>query len=377
MPDVIVIGGGIYGCALGYYLRGEGRSVTVLERHGVGHEGSGRNTGGVRQQGRVRAETPLAMEAIAMWPHLDAELGAATEYTRRGNLLIGGTDEQIARIESRLVRQRGFDLDSRVIDGAELRRLCPIVGPHAKAALYCPTDGHANPLLSTLAYAGAARRRGAEILEGVPAQGLERTAAGWRVRTPRGSLEAEAVINVAGPGAVEVCNWAGFSLPILNARVQTMVTERLPPIFDQFVQDWDTKTFTRQTRTGNIVYGDLTEDYVLSGHQVFASDCVRATRAAIEAFPSFAELTVIRAWGGVLDVSLDQMPIIGEVPGRPGLFVAAGSSGHGFGIAPAAAKLLASWVARGTRPSLLAPFALERFSATGGVDNIDDGGSPA
>ncbi len=373
MPDVIVIGGGVQGCALAYYLRAEGRAVTVLERRGVGDAGSGRNTGGVRQQGRVRPEIPLAMEALELWPHLDAELAAPTEYTRRGNLLIGGSDEQLARIENRLARQEGFDLDSRIVERRELEQLLPIVGPTAKAALYCPHDGHANPLLSTLAFAGAARRRGAEILEGTPATGLERIAYGWRVPTPRGTLEAEVVVNMAGSGAVEVCNWAGFSLPILNARVQTMVTEPLPPLFDQFVQDWDHKTFTRQTVSGNLLYGDLTEDYVRSGNEVFGADAVRASRKAIAAFPIFADLTVIRAWGGVLDVSIDQMPIIGETPGLPGLFVAAGSSGHGFGLAPAVARRMARWIASGQRPDVLEPFGMERFSATGTVDNIDDG----
>lgn len=373
MPDVIVIGGGVQGCALAYYLRAEGRTVTVLERRGVGDAGSGRNTGGVRQQGRVRPEIPLAMEALEIWPQLDAELGAPTEYTRRGNLLIGGTDEQLARIESRVARQEGFDLDSRIVERRELEQLLPIVGPTAKVALYCPHDGHANPLLSTLAFAGAARRRGAEILEGTPATGLERTAYGWRVETARGPLEAEVVVNMAGPGAVDVCNWVGFSLPILNARVQTMVTEPLPPLFDQFVQDWDHKVFTRQTRSGNLLYGDLTEDYVLSDYQVFGADAVRASRKAITAFPAFADLTVIRTWGGVLDVSIDQMPIVGEAPGLPGLFVAAGSSGHGFGTAPAVGRRMAQWIASGRRPDVLEPFGMERFSATGTVDNIDDG----
>ena len=373
--DVIVIGGGIVGCALAYHLRAHGRSVVVVERHGVGHEGSGRNAGGVRQQARVPAELPLAMAAVERWPALERELGAPTEYVQEGNLLIAQSEASVRRLEQRLAWQAPFGLDSTLIDGDQLRRLRPLVGPRARAALHCPSDGHANPLLATLAFAGAARRRGAAFAVGHEVRGLRQTTAGWMVETDRARFEGEVVVNVAGPGAVALCALVDVALPVVPARTQTLVTERVGPLFGQFVQDWDAKVFARQTWSGTVIFGDLTEDYLVAGHQARPADAVRAARAAIDAFPAFARLTVIRGWGGVLDISLDRMPLIGPLDGLPGFFVCAGSSGHGFALAPAIGELLADWIARGRRSPLLAPFDPARFSATGTIDNNAEEGA--
>lgn len=367
--DVIVVGGGIGGCALAYHLRLRGRSAIVLERRGIGDEGSGRNAGGVRQQARVPAELPLAMAAIERWPRLERELGAPTEYVRGGNLLIAHSDASIARLRQRLAWQEPFDLDSELIDGAQLRRLFPFAAPGARAALHCASDGHANPLLSTIAFAAAARRHGARIETGSEVRALEQTSAGWRAVTDRGSYEAEVVVNVAGAGAAALAGLVDRALPVVNARTQTLVTERAAPLFDQFVQDWDAKLFARQTVSGNVIFGDLTEDYLLAGRQTRPADAVRAARAAVAALPRLAELQVIRAWGGTLDISLDRMPLIGPLDGLPGHFVSAGSSGHGFALAPVVGELLADWIVAGRRSPLLAPFDPARFSATGTIDN--------
>ena len=152
--EVVIIGGGVIGCAAAYYLAKEGVSVIVLEKtDNIGNGASSRNGGGVRQSGRDPRELPLAMYGIRnLWPTLSEELGVNVEYHKEGNLRLGKTEHHMEILQGLTDRATACGLDVRMIDGKEVREINPYLSDEVIGASWCPTDGHANPLTTTLGY---------------------------------------------------------------------------------------------------------------------------------------------------------------------------------------------------------------------------------
>ena len=140
--EVVIIGGGIIGCATAYYLAKEGVSVIVLEKSDyIGNGGSSRNGGGVRQSGRDPRELPLAMYAVEhMWPTLSEELGVDVEYHKEGNLRLGKTAKHKEILQGLTDRAVALGLDVRMIDGKEVREINPYLSDEITVASWCPTD---------------------------------------------------------------------------------------------------------------------------------------------------------------------------------------------------------------------------------------------
>ena len=166
--DVIIIGSGVIGNATAYYLAKKGCSVIVLEKSdSIGNGGSSRNGGGVRQSGRDKRELPLAMYGIKnIWPTLSEELGMDVEYYQEGNLRLGKTDAHLKVLTGLTNSAVAGGLDVKMISGNEARDICPYLSEEVNGASWCPTDGHANPMLTTLAYYRKARQLGVRFITG-------------------------------------------------------------------------------------------------------------------------------------------------------------------------------------------------------------------
>ena len=167
--DVIIVGGGVVGCATAYYLAKRGISnVIVLEAtKSIGHGGSCRNGGGVRQSGRDVRELPYAMYGIKnLWPTLSEELGVDVEYTQKGNLRLGKTPEHLKKLQTLASNAQSVGLDVRMVDAKEVQEICPYLSKDIIGASWCPTDGHANPLTTTLGFYKSARKLGARFITG-------------------------------------------------------------------------------------------------------------------------------------------------------------------------------------------------------------------
>lgn len=168
--EVVIIGGGIIGCATAYYLAKMGIEVIVLEGSDhIGNGGSSRNGGGVRQSGRDVRELPLVMYGIRnLWPTLSEELEVDCEYHQDGNLRLGKTEKHREILTRLADSARNVGLDVRMIDGDEVRAINPYLSDEVICASWCPTDGHANPLTTTLGYYKMARRLGVTFITGEP-----------------------------------------------------------------------------------------------------------------------------------------------------------------------------------------------------------------
>jgi Glycine/D-amino acid oxidases (deaminating) len=368
--DVIIIGSGVIGNAAAYYLSKKGVSVIVLEKNEtVGDGGSSRNGGGVRQSGRDRRELPLAIYAIQqMWPRLSDELGVDVEYYRQGNLRLGKTDEHLSTLNRLTNTARSCGLDVRMVSGKEAKEICPFLSDEVIGASWCPTDGHANPLTTTLAFYKKSHECGAEYITGESVYEIQKIRGrARRVVTRNGAYEAGQIIVAAGYDSRDILASVGIDVPMTRVLLEALVTEAQPPMFYQMLGTATADFYGHQTKHGSFVFGGspgLENTFKDNGTPTSASMTAPYICRAIQRyFPMLADVKIVRTWAGWMDDCADGIPVISKIDEVPGLTVACGFTGHGFGISPVVGKLL-SELATDEKPTVdLGEFRYDRFKA--------------
>lgn len=366
--DVIIIGGGVIGCAAAYYLRKSGVSVTVLEKSPhIGNGGSGRNGGGVRQSGRDVRELPLAMYAVEhMWPFLSEELGVNVEYHKEGNLRLGKTEKHLEILQGLTDRAAACGLGVSMLTRDEVREINPYLSEEVIGASWCPTDGHANPLKTTLGYYKKAREAGARFITEENVLAIRKIKGRARqVVTERTVYEGEHIILAAGYESRAIAGTVGIDIPMSHVLIEALVTEAQPPMFAQMLGTANADFYGHQTEHGSFVFGGDSGFEAVNkdnGHMVTSSITASCTcRGILKYIPKLAHAKIVRTWAGYEDVSYDGVPVISPVDEVPGLILACAFTGHGFGIAPVVGMLLAQ-LAREEKPSLdLSEFRYDRF----------------
>src|SRR4051812_15006565 len=412
--DVVVIGGGIIGTSTALFLAQRGVSVALCEKGHIAGEQSSRNWGWCRKMARDPREIPLIIESMRLWERMNETVEAETGFRTCGIMYLGETSESLARMEEWLDHAREYQLDTRLIDAAEVARLLPGIAKPWAGALYTPSDGKAEPQMAAPAIAAAARRHGAAVLQNCAVRGIE-TAAGRiaGVVTEKGCIACGSVVLAGGAWSRLFCGNLGVELPQLKVLGSVMRTEPLqggPEISAsgglfgyRKRMDGGYTVATLGVRTIDLVPDSfqLLSDYLpairlhwkklrLRAGRPFAEawrtkrrwsldqpspfEAVRVldpaadpivldrARASIaEAFPAFRTIGIAQSWGGMIDVMPDAIPVISAVDSLPGFFIATGFSGHGFGIGPGAGRLVADMVT-GAPPIVdPAPFRLSRF----------------
>lgn len=369
--DVIIIGAGIIGCATAYYLAKKGRSVIVLEQgKTIGYGGSARNGGGVRQSGRDKRELALAMYGVQnLWPNLSEELGSDVEYYQQGNLRLGKTDEHIEILKGLTDIAVGQGLNVKMVTGEEVRDICPHLSHEVIGASWCPSDGHANPLQTTLAFYNAARLRGVEFL--TEQHVLKLVTVGGQVRkvvTTSGEFEGDKIVVVAGLASRAILQSIGLDVPMKPIALDTLITDAQPPMFYQMLGTAMADFYGHQTTHGSFIFGGgspLDSSLISRASDHTPIEATAATCQGILSYlPALKHAKVVRSWVGIIDWSEDKVPVISKVDGVPGLVVGCGFSGHGFGIAPSAGTVLAD-LANDEAPLIdISELGYARFSNT-------------
>jgi len=367
--DVVIIGGGIIGCSTAYYLAKKGKTVIVLEKGRViGYGGSSRNGGGVRQSGRDKRELPLAMYGVQnLWPHLSEELETDVEYYQQGNLRLGKTEEHLKILQGLTATAVSLGLDVKMINGEEVRAICPHLSDDVIGASWCQSDGHANPLQTTMAFYNKARRLGVCFRTGQDVLSIKTVAGRARkVITGSGEFEAEKIILAAGYESRAVSQSLGVDVPMKAIALDTLITEAQPPMFYQMLGTAMADFYGHQTTHGSFVFGGGSP--LDSGSIVGVGDHppVAATAATCKGIlgyiPALKHAKVVRSWVGFIDWCEDKVPVISPVEEVPGLILACGFSGHGFGIAPSVGTVL-SQLACDEKPSIdISELDYKRFS---------------
>ena len=370
--DILIIGGGLAGTATAYFLARDGAEVTLVERSDLNTQASGSNAGSIHAQiphepfmiegedwARIFAPTiPLMLASIRLWQGLEAELGADLEFHLGGGLLVGESEAQLRDIERKARLERAQGLEVELLDAGELRRRAPYLSERMIGGAFCPTEGKANPLKVTPAFAAAARRHGAAIIAHCPVTALTREAGFYRAETGAGSIRARRVVNAAGAEAGQVSAMLGLTLPIQGHPIQVNVTEPVAPLVPHLVYFAGEKLTLKQAANGSfLIGGGWPARWSQRGVGLWGKrpavdlDSLRANLATAQrVVPALASVRLLRVWPAIVNGTADWKPILGEVPGLPGFFVNM-FPWMGFTAGPISA-LITSELVLGRKPSM-------------------------
>jgi sarcosine oxidase, subunit beta len=376
--DVLVVGGGISGCAASYYLARAGHSVVLAEEDDLNTAASGRNAGSLhgqlqfepyRTNGRQWSLDFLPAlrflnDSLAIWSTLGEELGTDLEVSTRGGLLAADTDEDAALVAEKVTLEAAHGFPAELVTGSALRSLAPYLSPAMVAAEYCASEGKANPLLAAPAFARAARQHGARILIRTRVQTVGRCSGGFEVVTDGPAIRCAKLVLAAGGHIPALAAQLGIALPITDEPVQVHATEPMAPVIPHLVYYAGARLTLKQARSGTLLIGGgwpASAD-AATGHPTVSTASMRQNlRVAAQVAPWIASVRVIRAWAGVGNATPDLRPLIGEIPAAPGAFV--GMFPHmGLTAGPLLGQVLAALVEGRDPGRELHSFALDRLS---------------
>jgi len=368
--DVAIIGAGVHGLGIAYYLasRHGVRNIAVLDRGYLGCGNSGRNTAIIRSNYRTPEGIPFYEESVQLYQQLSRELEWNLLFSQCGHLTLAHTDSAIAGLRVRAENNQVLGVDSRVIDRDEIRRLVPAMDMSDRprlpvmAALYHPPGGIIRHDAVVWGYARACDKLGVEIHPYTEVTGV-RVARGkaQSLETNRGPISAGTIVNATAGWASMVAKLAGVTLPIVSHPLQACVTEPLKPFLDKVIVSASLHVYVNQTDKGELVIGaeiDPYQSYSLKGTLPTLEQMASYT---LELFPQLSGLRVLRQWAGICDMTPDYAPIIGVSREVDNYFVDVGWGTYGFKAAPAAAKNMAELIATGKTPKIIAAFSPARF----------------
>jgi glycine/D-amino acid oxidase-like deaminating enzyme len=419
--DVVVVGAGMAGIAAALNLANRGTSVAVIEKGIVSGEQSCRNWGWCRQQNRDPRELPLAQLALQIWRDLNRQTGEETGFRETGLVYASNNAADIATWEKWGRIARDYGVDTRMLSSAEAREKLPGNSRSWLGGVYSPTDGRAEPELAVTALAKAAMAAGAAIVQNCAVRSFE-TSAGRisGVVTERGLIRCQAVLVAGGAWSGMLLRHHGIKFLQASVKSTAFYTKPAEAVTEGgiFMQDvtlrrrldggytiglsgqgqlqvtplglLQAKAFWRtfQIRRKGLTYSigksfldgpeSLTKwraDSVSPFERIRILDpapdqhlLAKGVNKVQEIYPALKGITVAQSWGGIVDSTPDAIPVISPVQSRPGLFIASGFSGHGFGIGPGAGQLAADLI-RGDTPSVdPKPFRYERM-----IDGTDLG----
>jgi len=365
--DVAIIGGGLVGSSAALALRRMGMSVVLLDKGFCGAQASGVNYGGVRRQGRPPEQIPLSQRAHTIWPRLKEIIGIDGEFLRSGHLKLARTEADMASLEAYAARVAALGLGLELMGHNTLRERFPWIADDVVGASLCPGDGHANPRLVSAAFAHAARKAGAQVLEHTPVTHVEKTADHFRLLAgAETEIKARFVINSAGAWAGTFAERFGEPVPLSRIYPSMIVTEPLAPVMSVNIGAEGGGIYARQVERGNCIVGGVRgeplDDPDFS--RPTGSGAIAIMNRAAALFPPLRNACAIRFWSGTEGEMADRNPVIGFSRTTPGLLHAFGFSGAGFQIAPGVGEVLAELVRDGDSSTPLQAFSIDRFART-------------
>jgi glycine/D-amino acid oxidase-like deaminating enzyme len=376
--DVLVVGGGIAGAAMAYYLAKNGVEVTLVERGELNREASGTNAGSFHLQlaihqlsgqgaeadrERLLAEARLSLEAYAVWQDLGDELDGSLDIHQTGGWMVAETAEQLRTLRDKYELEQRAGIETEVVTGDELRQRAPYLAGSVVGATYCPIEGHANPLVVAPLYALRATQHGALIRTHTEVLSIDVNgttgARRFTVHTDAGPIDAHRVVDCAGAWCGELAAMVGLRFPVRNEGLHVNVTEPRPHLLTPMVQHIGRRLTLKQTEQNTFIIGGgwPTPDaprprrYPTSWHSAAGS-----TAVAVSVVPALADVRVVRTWSGVIVFTDDFSPVVGESALVPGFYACVSSTG--FTFSPLLARRLAEQMVSPASSSLFP----ERYS---------------
>lgn len=415
--DAVIIGAGIVGVFAAYYLARRGMKVALVEKGRVGAEQSSRNWGWCRQQNRDARELPMATRSLDLWERFAAESGEDTGFRRCGLLYLSDSEEELAGWARWRDFARTVGVTTHMLDSAEASERGRATGRIWKGGVFSPTDGTADPASAAPAVARAVTKLGGTVHQNCAARGIELEAGRLSaVVTEHGTIRTKIAVLAGGAWASSFCRQLGIRFPQASVRSSILSVEagagdlpdalhtarvsvtrrgdgghtlaisgrgRVDPtaqnmrfagqFLPMFMRRWRSLSpgGLEGIRNGHESLAGWRLDRPTPMEQVRILDpavdrrTVRLThQRAIELLPSLSGRRITASWAGYIDSTPDGVPAIGEMATVPGFILAAGFSGHGFGIGPGAGHLIADIVTAAEPIVDPEPYHPKRFQAS-------------
>ena len=368
--DVVIIGAGVHGLAIAYYLGKRGiTNVAVLDKGYIGGGASGRNTAIIRSNYRTPQGIAFYDASLKLYEKLAVELGYNVMFSQQGHLTVGHTERGVTGLRERAETNKLLGVDSRMVTRKEIAQLVPGLDvsdkPHQPilAGLYHPPGGIIRHDAVVWGYARGADRLGIEIHPFTEVTAIHAPAGSVEaVVTSKGSIATPIVINATAGWCSTIAHMVGVDLPIVTHPLQALVTERLKPFLHHVIVSATLHVYINQTDRGEVVIGQEIDPYSSYSMRSTLRFLENAAAHTLELFPCLGQVKVLRQWAGICDLPPDYAPIIGPVERVEGFILDVGWGTYGFKAAPAAGLCIAEMIDTGKTPELIQPFALSRFA---------------
>ncbi len=362
--DIIIIGGGIIGCATGYYLTRKGLKVFLFEKDYMTAGSTGRCIGGIRQQFSTELSIKIAMESVKKFKIMQEELGMDVEFEQDGYLFLAHNREKEDTYKKLISLQQKMGLDVEYVDVKTIKEIVPGINTEGLlGGAYCPSDGQANPFLVVDAYARKIRENGKIFLRCEVRNINHEAGKVVSITTSDGQVYfAPVVVNATGPFIRKFSEPLGLDIPIYPERHESLITEPIEVFFKPMIVDYrpDGCYFHQKAKQGSIIgcYTPVPNIPGLDTHSSFEFISEMGRRMA-RLIPKLENIKIIRQWSGSYEMTPDGNPILDRTD-IEGLWIIGGFCGHGFMLGPEIGYIAAEYITTGKPPYDLSEFRLKR-----------------
>ncbi|MCP4416868.1 MAG: FAD-binding oxidoreductase [Chloroflexi bacterium] len=381
--EVVIVGGGVIGTAVAYFLAKDGIDVCLVEQHDIGAGTSSAAAVAALLQTKTSAhKLALAHEGLNLLDDLHEQFEHQFEYKHSGSLLVANSEAEMEVVENMSAKLHKLGLKVQSVSSEDAREIIPFLGPNIVGASYSPRDAIINPLTLVIAYTTAARRLGAVILPFTKVLDIETDGDSiLSILTSNGRIHTSTIINAAGVWSAYIAGMVAIDLPVSPLKGELMITQPQPPMMEgtlisakyllskaKLEKSKEDKPLARsvgitlaQVERGNFVIGSTREQAGFDRSSSYAG--IRELACQLqEIAPHFSTIHLLRTYAGLRPITPDGLPIIGRVPHLPGFIIAAGHGGDGLALSAITAVIISQIIHGTADEEKLRPFAYGRFT---------------
>jgi glycine/D-amino acid oxidase-like deaminating enzyme len=365
--DVLIIGGGLLGTSLAYYLAKEQVEVVLVDRSELNREASGTNAGsfhfqiGLHQltpkmsdaaKKRLSSEVKLQVDAAGLWDSLEHELNADLGVHFTGGFMVAETKEELDVLYQKQEIEVSAGLESHVLTGSDMHKTAPLFASDLAGIAYCPREGHANPLIVGPVYAYRAHQLGAKFRTYCNVDSVEvlepnnNSTFRFKVHTSKGPILCRRVVNAAGAWTSELAKQLDFNLKMGLSGLHVNVTEPYDYVLPSMVQHIGRRLTLKQTTNNTFIIGGgwpSKPEIYPKRYSNYWSSTAGNLAVAQRVLPLLKDVKLVRVWSGVWAYTHDFKPILGESKRVPGYHIAMVPTG--FTLGPMVSRMLAEYMA--------------------------------
>ncbi|MEW9501727.1 NAD(P)/FAD-dependent oxidoreductase [Jeotgalibacillus marinus] len=363
--DIVVIGAGIIGSSVAYYLSKEGYSVALVEKGDIGNGTSSRcDAVALICDKKPGIDTAIGFKSIQLYKELAKEFSFDFEFFSRGSLYVCETDQELEIARGYVAQQVTAGYDMRMVDQQELPDIEPHLARDLKGGIWTEVDSTMNPYLVCYAFIEEAKKYGLTLFTNHEVREIVQAPDGRveSVKTDRTTIHTKRIVNCAGVWASKIGEMVGIDIPIRPRKGLILITEKTKKVVSQKVHEFGymlskfediqyKRNVSKLVDDNNIAFTiEPTEahNFLVGGHRAFKGYDIRSendvmrgiAERATRFLPILKDINCIRAYAGIRPWVVDHLPIVSEVEEVPGFFIASGHEGDGISMAPITGKMV-------------------------------------